>query len=424
MKKPILLRFNRWIVAFILSFCLFVLGYDIYPLLSQASPSNIEVFESAWDTVRENFFDPEFNGVDWQAMRKIYQPQAAKARSTQQLAAVINQMLEELNTSHTHFYTQNEPAYYQIAGIFRQFLLKDLKPFLPKDKLEYTGIGIYTEEIDNQTFIKAIINGSPAEVAGLKVGDKLLSVEGKAFQAIESFIDKANREVKVLIQRTADAAPQEIVVEPKVFNPATMFFDAVDNSVEIIEQEGQKIGYIHIWSYADPKYQEQLKEQLLYDRLKDADGLVWDLRDGWGGATPDYLDIFTAPSPVITTIFRDGVARPNQMQWQKPVVMLVNKGSRSGKEILAYGFRKYQIGQIVGTQTAGAVVAGRPYIMPDGSLLYLAVADVLVDGKRLEGGGIIPDVRIPVTIPYAQGVDLQKEQAIETVYQAIANRLS
>ena len=424
MKKPILLRFNRWIVAFILSFCLFVLGYDIYPLLSQASPSNIEVFESAWDTVRENFFDPEFNGVDWQAMRKIYQPQAAKARSTQQLAAVINQMLEELNTSHTHFYTQNEPAYYQIAGIFRKFLLKDLKPFLPKGKLEYTGIGIYTEEIDNQTFIKAIINGSPAEVAGLKVGDKLLSVEGKAFQAIESFIDKADREVTVLIQRTADAAPQEIVVEPKVFNPATMFFDAVDNSVEIIEQEGQKIGYIHIWSYADPKYQEQLKEQLLYDRLKDADGLVWDLRDGWGGATPDYLDIFTAPSPVITTIFRDGVARPNQMQWQKPVVMLVNKGSRSGKEILAYGFRKYQIGQIVGSQTAGAVVAGRPYIMPDGSLLYLAVADVLVDGKRLEGEGIIPDVRIPVTIPYAQGVDLQKEGAIETVYQAIANRLS
>ena len=200
-----------------------------------------------------------------------------------------------------------------------------------------------------------------------------------------------------------------------------MFLEAVKNSVEVIERGDKKIGYIHIWSYADSKYQEQLEQELVSDRLKDTDGLIWDIRDGWGGASPKYLHIFTAPAPTITSIFRDGVARQEQLQWQKPVVMLVNQGSRSGKEILAYGFRKYGIGKIVGSKTAGAVVAGSPFIMPDGSLLYLAVADVFVDGERLEGKGIVPDVRVPGFVPYAQGIDRQKEQAIETVLQAIAD---
>ncbi len=402
-----------------LGFFLIWLCYSISPVFSQSSSSQVKVFESAWSTVNENFFDPNFNGVDWEEMRSQYRPKAAQAKSTEQLAEIINQMLSELNTSHTHFYTQNEPAYYQIAGIFRQYLLKDLKPFLPNGKLEYTGIGIYTEEFKGKTFIKAMINGSPACSAGLKVGDQLLSVEDKPFQAIQSFIDQAGQKIPVQIKRTPESSPQEIVVTPKVFNPATMFLDAVKDSVEVIEREDKKVGYIHIWSYADPKYQEQLEEELVYTRLKDTDGLVWDIRDGWGGASPDYLNIFTAPVPTITSIPRDGVARESQLQWQKPVVMLVNQGSRSGKEILAYGFRKYDVGPIVGSQTAGAVVAGRPYIMPDGSLLYLAVADVFVDGDRLEGEGIIPDVRVPWSIPYAQGVDPQKEQAIENVLKAI-----
>ncbi len=422
MRKARGIYLNRWIIACIFSLLAMGWCYFIAPVLSQSS-AQVEVFEAAWKTVNENFFDPNFNGVDWQKIHRQYKPKAAQARSTEELATIINQMLGELHTSHTHFYTANEPAYYQIAGIFRRYLLPDLKPLLPDGKLEYTGIGIYTEEIKGQIFIKAIINGSPAAQAELQVGDRLLTVDGQPFRALASFAGKAGQEVSVLIQRTSDTAPQKIVVVPQVFNPATMFLEAVKNSVEVIERGDKKIGYIHIWSYADPKYQEQLEQELVSDRLKDTDGLIWDIRDGWGGASPKYLHIFTAPAPTITSIFRDGVARQEQLQWQKPVVMLVNQGSRSGKEILAYGFRKYGIGKIVGSKTAGAVVAGSPYIMPDGSLLYLAVADVLVDGKRLEGKGIVPDLQVPGFVPYAQGIDLQKEQAIKTVLQAIADSL-
>ncbi len=78
-----------------------------------------------------------------------------------------------------------------------------------------------------------------------------------------------------------------LAVTPKMLDPATMFLDAMKASVQVIEKEGVKVGYIHVWSYAGEVYQDQLEEEL-NGRLREADGLVLDLRDGWGGANPKY----------------------------------------------------------------------------------------------------------------------------------------
>jgi carboxyl-terminal processing protease len=165
----------------------------------------------------------------------------------------------------------------------------------------------------------------------------------------------------------------ELPVIPKKLDPNTLFVDAMKDSVKIIERNNKKIGYVHIWSYAGDQYQELLVNEIAYGKLKDADALILDLRDGWGGADPNYLNIFTEKVPVLTKISRDGIKRNFDAQWRKPVVMLVNNGSRSGKEILAYGFKKYQLGTLIGTKTAGAVVGGSPFLLSDGNLLYLAV---------------------------------------------------
>jgi len=352
-------------------------------------------------------------------MREKYKPQAAKAMSSQEFAALINQMLSQLRTSHTRFYTQNEPAYYQILGIFQpriEDLQPQLKKFFPKGKIEYSGIGIFTKEVNGKTFVSAILDGSPAAKAGLKVGDQLLNVDGRPYEPIQSFVGKAGKTVSLVIQRSPDAKMQQaIAVTPKMFDATTMFLDALQASTQVLEREGKKIGYVHIWSYAGYQYQEQLEDELFSGRLKDADGLVLDLREGWGGASPSYLNIYTAaPGLSLTSIPRDRQQYKSSYQWKKPVVMLVNQNSRSGKEILAFGFQQYKIGPVVGSKTAGAVLAGRPFIMQDGSVLYLAVADVLLNDKqRLEGKGVTPDVNVPFSLEYAQGADPQKERAIE-----------
>ena len=418
MQRFKLSRSNPWAIACLISICTLFLIWFVSPIPSLLAKPQAQIFDRAWQTVNENFFDPKFNGVDWKAIREQYKSPAIQAKSKAEFATVVNQMLSQLRTSHTRYYTADEPAYYQILGIFAKRnpeLQKQLKKFLPQGKIEYPGIGIFTKEIQGRTFISGILAGSPAAKAKLKVGDRIISADGKPFQPIQSFANKIGKPVNMAIQRSANTQDrQEIEVTPQIFDATTMFIKAQQASTQIIQKEGKKIGYVHIWSYAGDEYQRQLEEDLMYGRLKDAEGLVLDLRDGWGGASPNYLNIYTANGPSVTMTGRDRRSFTANYQWKKPVVMVVNEGSRSGKEILAFGFQRYKIGSVVGSPTAGAVVGGRPFIMPDGSVLYLAVADVIIDGKyRLEGKPINPDIAVPFTLEYAQGADPQKERAID-----------
>ncbi|MBE9068007.1 hypothetical protein IQ260_15255 [Leptolyngbya cf. ectocarpi LEGE 11479] len=68
------------------------------PVASQPQP----LFDAVWETVNDNFYDPDFNGVDWTALGEQYRPQVA---ASDDKATLINQMLSQLNTSHTHLYT-------------------------------------------------------------------------------------------------------------------------------------------------------------------------------------------------------------------------------------------------------------------------------------------------------------------------------
>ena len=426
MKTFRLTRDSRLVIITLSSILIMLLCWLISPVLPIRAQSASEIFDQVWETVNENFYDPNFNGVDWQAMRSKYQPQVRHAQSSEQVAAVINRMLSELKTSHTQLYTANEPAYYQALGIFQPRipdLRQQLKKFFPNGKIEYSGIGIFTKDINGKTFVSAILDGSPAAEAQLKVGDQLLSIEGRPFHPIQSFAGKANQNVTLLIQREHSvssgespnsSSQQEIVVTPKMLDATTMFLDAQKASTQVIERQGKKIAYVHIWSYAGDQYHRQLEDDLLYGRLKDADALVLDLREGWGGTPASVLNIYTGRGPSVTNVPRNGTRNTYNSHWNKPVVMLVNEASRSAKEILAYSFQRYNIGRVVGSKTAGAVVAGRPVLMSDGSLLYVAAADVYVDGEqRLEGKGVTPDIIVPFSLEYAQGADPQKEQAID-----------
>lgn len=136
--------------------------------------------------------------------------------------------------------------------------------------------------------------------------------------------------------------------------------------------------------------------------------MIWDLRDGWGGAVPEYLDLFNPRAPTLQLIERDGARALANVKWRKPVAMLVNGGTRSGKEILAYGFKKYRLGEVIGTRTEGAVLAATALLV-SGGLLLLAVNDVIVDGERLEGVGVTPRIEAPAA---AGGKDPQLDLVV------------
>ena len=379
---------------------------------------DIGVFDEVWRIVDQRFYDPEFRGQDWAALRDQYRPLAAAAPDADAEAKIIDQMLAKLGASHTGRYRPDDPAYYQLLDIFSGSLRRDLRSLFP-DGVRYPGIGIFTRRIGDKLFVSGTIAGLPAEKAGLLVGDEILDVDGKTFEPVNSFVGKVDQTVTVHVRRAADGPIQPIAMEPTWIEPAQAFQDAMSDGARIIESGGKKIGYVHIWSYAGDRYQDELEQLLSTGKLAEADALIWDLRDGWGGAEPYYLDIFSKLGPTMAVTERDGDEEHINVKWRKPVALLINGGSRSGKEVLAYGFKKYHVGEVIGTRTAGALLAARAFLLQDDSLLLLAVDDVHVDGERLERTGVAPTIEVPFPLAYAAGKDPQIDKAVEVLTRQI-----
>jgi carboxyl-terminal processing protease len=375
-------------------------------------------FEEAWRLAQTEFYDRTFRGLNWEQIGDQYRSQAAAASTPEGQSAVIKRMLAELGASHTGHFTPDEVAYFDLLDIFGGSLRRERERLFPGGKVAYEGIGAFTTEIAGKTFVTGILEGLPASRAGLLRGDEILDVDGAAYHAIKSFRGKAGQPVVMTIRRSMGAERETITLTPESIRPGEAYLNAMRASVRVIERNGARIGYVHVWSYAGHRYQELLEQELSTGELASADALIWDLRDGWGGAQLSYLDPFDRSGPTMTVIGRDGERDLVGFRWHKPVAMLVNEGTRSGKEILAYGMKSRAYGEVIGNRTAGAVLAGRAFILSDNSLLLLAVADVLIDGRRLEGEGVAPTIEVPMPLEYSGGQDPQLERAVELLARA------
>jgi carboxyl-terminal processing protease len=326
-------------------------------------------------------------------------------------------MLTKLGASHTHFYTPDDPAFYQLADIF-VFALgrRGLERIFPRGDVSYPGIGLFTEaDSQGRTFVTGAIEGEPAHAAGVLLGDEIVSVNDRPFRPVDSFRGKVGQPVALQIRRASGATPIAISVSPADLHPNDMFLRGLKASARVIASGGAKIGYVHVWSYASPRFQSALEDLIAEGPLKDADALVWDLRGGWGGAQPQYLDLFNPHAPTMRITDRNGATALIDVKWRKPVAMLINEGTRSGKEVLAYGFKEYRLGELIGHRTEGAVLAATAFLIGDDGLLLLAVEDVLVDGQRLEGVGVTPTIEVPFDWRYAAGGDPQLERAVQVL---------
>jgi carboxyl-terminal processing protease len=381
-----------------------------------------DTFDEVWETVRDRFFDPHLSGLDWPAVRAHYRPLLLPAPTADARAALINAMLAQLHASHTEYFLPDQTAYYQIADIFLDPRSPDLRRFFPDGEITYPGIAVLTQpDAQGRTFAVGVIDGGPAARAGLLAGDEIIAVDGAPFREVDSFRGKVGRSVTLTTRRVASGPLLELGVVPETLHPDEMFRQGLEASARIIRGPGgARIAYAHVWSYAGYIYQRTLERLIGQGVLRDADALVWDLRDGWGGAVPEYLDPFDPRGPVLEMIGRNGTTHLQNVKWRRPVAMLINGRTRSGKEILAYGFKKYRFGELIGAPTMKAVLAATAFMMQDGSLLMLAVDDVRVDGERLEGVGVTPTIEVPFQLAYSAGADPQLARAVEVLSGSIA----
>ena len=320
--------------------------------------------------------------------------------------SAANGVLARLGASHTRLYAADEVEYYGLVAIFaRSLAVKEPA---------YDGIGVDTFD---RRFVRVVHDGGPGSVVGLRRGDEIVAADGRPFEPIGSFRGRSGVAVRLTVRRKADAPTFEVLVTPRSITPTREWAESQEKGAKLVRRGDRSIGVVRLFAATGDRPKEMLRDQF-QEAFRTADAVVIDLRDGWGGANPDFVDLFSPLPPRLTFVERDGTRREYDPPWRKPAVLLVNGGTRSGKEVVAHAFQSRKLGPVVGERTAGAVLAGKPFLLADGSVLFLAVADVLVDGRKLEGVGVTPDIEVPAPLPYADGADPQLDAALDAAARA------
>ena len=363
--------------------------------------------------VEKNFYDPK------RAEAFDAAPLRAGGLAPAEFDKAAADALAGLGVSHTGRYTSDRIDYFELLDIFRFAVRNDLRRiFPPRGTVGYAGIGMRVAEIDGRRFVTDVYHGGSAARAGVREGDEMLAVDGEPYREIASFEKKVGKTVTLTLRREESAEPIEVSVKVEAIRPNELFTASISESIRTIESGRFKIGYMRIWSFTSAETRQLISDELGAGRLAGADALVLDLRSRWGGAPLDAAEVFVGRTPPTQLTKRDGTVASGNTRWRKPVVAIIDEGTRSGLEVFAYALKINDI-PLVGTTTAGAVLAGTAYMLPDDSLLILAVQDVVTDGKRIEGEGVAPTREVERDIRFENGNDLQLAAAVEMVRERL-----
>jgi carboxyl-terminal processing protease len=280
---------------------------------------------------------------------------------------------------------------------------------------EYSGIGasLSAPRADSKLVeIVQVFSGSPAEKAGVRKGDLVLKVNGEDVTGLttEELVTKIKgpegTTVNIVFLRNGVETPISIV-RAKIIPPRVT--DETDEGA---------VGYIYV-SQLNGDVSTQVANAVKRQNAAGVVGRVLDLRDDPGGdlsAAVDIASIFVKNATLVYQVGRDGTRQPlkSNDRWYigapKPLVVLVNKNSASGSEIIAAAVQANGVGTVMGERTAGCVGIGQPRELPDGGLLLVTIARMedAKTGEALNGKdkGIVPDKL--VTQDTKVGVDSQR----------------
>ncbi|HJZ33052.1 MAG TPA: S41 family peptidase [Hyphomicrobiaceae bacterium] len=393
------------------------------------------LFDAVVERIGKSFWDKELIASSgWERRAAEVRPNVLAAPTREAAAGRINALLAELKTSHTGLFTPDDVEYYILLDVFSGS--SRIRDFVAQhfwgSGVSYAGVGLFSVNTDGRDFVDAILEGSPADRAGIKVGDEVLSVDGMPYHPIRSFRGKIGDTVTLSLRRAAEAAPQAITVEVVSIAPLRAFRDATTASARVIERDGRRIGYVHVWASVGDNSTDALREaldSLNGDKDQDhrdgkrhaatpqLDGVIIDMRGKIGGTGQNaarYLDLIDPRGPLMRSRNKDGKDHSRDSLRGRTAV-LIDQHTRSTGELFVHAYKRERQGPLIGTHTAGAVSAAAAYVMPGGDLLYLAVTGLEIDGEILEGPGVAPDIEVARPLPYANGADPVLEAGIDTL---------
>ena len=363
--------------------------------------------------ISKNLYSAELAKNVWPEALAKNKSRILESTNLSQLSERINESIKALKSSHTQFVTQNDEIFYFLHSLFGVSNKK-----LPNPKIDFTGIT--TGGVDKAfNCVRYVLESSPAAVAGIQRNDLIETVDGEKYLGQMSFAKRSNHPIKIALQRGDKKLT--VMLTPKLEDDYEQYVKAIEKSTKILPSCVGRLGYVRYWSGGRLAH-EAFDRALLSDAMVNTEGVIIDLRDGYGGNSPDDLDMIYRPAaayPKLHSTERSGKKTVDQEYYDKPVVVLINRGSRSGKELLAYGLKKSGRAKLVGETTAGYVLAGRLYPIDDRTALYLAVVDISVNEDRLGGHGVAADISIPDDAEHPNGFTDQFDAARATLIDLV-----
>lgn len=281
----------------------------------------------------------------------------------------------------------------------------------------YSGVGMSFYNNDNSVLeVIQVYRNSPAEDAGMKPGDIILEVDGKAFTGPESTeaatAIRGREGTSVTIKYRRDGKEDTVTMVRAQITVETV-------SYEMLEGE-DNIGYIQIDSFESGTGAD-FKAALADLTQLGAKGLVIDLRNNGGGLVNQAIkvaDEIMNQGTVVYTEDHNGKRdyyNTNTGRTALPYVLLVNEYTASASEILAAGVQDNKEGKIVGTKTFGKGIIQSIYpIFDDGSAIKLTTMQYFSpSGNTIHKVGITPDY--VVELKADDDTDYQLQKALEVL---------
>lgn len=291
----------------------------------------------------------------------------------------------------------------------------------------YEGIGCTVGvNLDNKIVVVDMFKDSPAEKAGLKVGDIIIKIDGEDFVGksstdMSNYV-KSSKNSKVVLTIIRDEETMELDVERKKIEIPYV-------SGEVITKDDMKIGYIDISLFSSTIY-DQFKRELEKLEKENISGLVIDVRGNSGGylsGVTDILNLFLKKGDVIYQL-ESGNKKQIKKDTTKekrdyPVAVLVNGGSASASEILASAIKESYNGFVVGTKTYGKGTVQQTTTLPDGSMVKYTVQKWLTpNGNWVNEVGVEPTDTVELDISYAENPIMENDNQLQKALELVTKK--
>ncbi|MFA6215172.1 MAG: S41 family peptidase [Patescibacteria group bacterium] len=301
----------------------------------------------------------------------------------------------------------------------------------------FEGIGAEIGLKDNQLTIIAPLPGTPADKAGLKAGDKVLAIDGKdtAGIALDYAVNLIRGEqgtaVTLTVVSNGDKEPREVKITRGKIEIDSVKFSRKDSSGKTVaaadksfELKAGDIADIELLYFNENTLADWNKtvQDVLAANPK---GIILDLRNNPGGYLNTAIEVAGEWINGKTVVFErlrngDKIAHSGNRQPRFegiPTVVLVNKGSASGSEIVAGALQDYGVATLIGETTFGKGSVQDLKNFPDGSAVKLTIAEWLTpNGKNINEAGIKPNIEVKLTKEdYDADKDPQLDKALEVL---------